>query len=657
MANGNGKGNGNGNGANCRLDYDDDGIAWLYLDCADASTNTMPLRVLRDLTRAVEDLEAREGLRGLVILSAKQAGFVSGASTDELQLMHDIDHVENLMNWGHSVMGRIASLPVPTVALIHGQCLGSGLELALACRYRVVDQASSTSLGLPDVRLGLHPCHGATARLPVLIGAWAALDLLTSGRSVDAASAAKLGLVDRTVPSDALRDTARELINKDPGRHYPSFWTRLLLWTPLRWLIYRIRDNQLRRGEASPENFPATYAILRLWRRHGGAGLSDRLQAERTSLLRLISGPGALNLVRTYLLQNRLREDARALDRPVPERVQVYGAGTIGAGVAALLALHGRPATLVDVDEKVLEVARRRAEAIWNQRLGTEEAISAARERLRTTSEPAELEPAGFVIEALPEDLTTKQALYASLESVIAADAVIASTTSTQRIEDLAQGLNHPERLIGLHFFPPVERMPMVEVVAGEQSAAWAVETGQVLGLALDKLPLPVRSGPGFLIHRLQIPYILKGAEMYERARREIIDTAALRFGMPIGPLEMADAVGLDVCQNLAERLGYPIPPQLQERVEAGQLGQAAGQGFHDWKGGRRVTASVPPGNHAMQGIARELIRPMVHEAQRCLEEGVVDDADLVDVGALFGSGFPAFTGGPLRLATKEGWS
>lgn len=644
------------NGANCRLEYDDEGVAWLYLDCANASTNTMPMRVLRDLTQAVEELEGREELKGLVILSAKQAGFVAGASNDELELMDDVGHVDSLMQWGHSVMGRIASLPVPTVALIHGHCLGSGLELALACRYRVAESGANAALGLPDVRLGLHPCHGATARLPVLIGAWQALNLLTTGSSVDSTRALKLGLVDRVAAIDQLRDAARDLLRLDPGRHYPGGWTRSLLWAPMRWLIYQIRDGQMRRGEASIDNFPATYAMLRLWRDHGGANLTRRLKAERESLLRLISEPGALNLVRTYLLQDRLRRDARAQPVPFPAHVYVFGAGEIGAGVAAVLALHGREVTLVDPDEKALQRASRRAESLWRQRLGENGALEAARARLIITTEAEGLSDAEFVVEAIHEDLPAKKTLYAGLEEHVPEHAVIASTTSTLLIEELAEDMARPEGLIGMHFFRPVERMPVVEIVAGAASADRAVATGQVVGLAMDKLPLPVRSKPGFLVNRLQLPYMLKGAEIYERARREIIDTAALRFGMPIGPLEMADSVGLDVCLDLAERLGYPVPKQLRERVEAGQLGLSSGQGFHDWKRARRVTASVPPGNHAMQGIARHLVEPMVREAQRCVDEGVVADADLVDVGALFGAGFPAYTGGPLTLKREKGW-
>lgn len=641
--------------ASCCVEFDYNRVAWVWLDCPDSPTNTLPMSVLDDLSRIMDQVEGYAGLRGLVIGSAKNAGFVAGASNEELARMHDLDHVDELMKRGYALTQRIARLPAPSVAMIHGHCIGSGLELALACRYRVAEEAVGTSLGLPDVRLGLHPCHGATARLPSTVGAWRALDLLMSGRSVDAEGAARIGLVDRTVPRAELEDAAWDMIGHDPGRHRPGITTRLLRLLPVRWLIYQIHNSRLQR-EARPENFPATYAILRLWRDAAGRRMDGRLRAERESFLRLISKPSALNLVRTFLLQNRLKRQARALDVAVPQPVHVFGAGTIGAGVAALLALHGREVVVLEPDADAAEAARQRAGQLFAQHLGEGELADAARDRLTFTGTEDVPADAAFVIEAIPEDAAAKKARYQHLEQELPAGCVIASTTATLPVESLADGLGRPERLIGLHFFPPVERMPLVEVVAGEKSGAQALRLGHAVVAAMDKLPLQVRSGPGFLVNRLQIPYILKGAEKYERARREIIDTAALRFGMPIGPLELADSLGLDVCMDLAERLGYAVPAQLREAVDAGRLGQWRGQGFHDWKHGRRVTASVPPGEHELGELARELVDPMIREAVRCRDEGIAADDDLIDVAALFGAGFPAYTGGPLTLLRERGW-
>lgn len=640
------------NERNCRLEHDDASIAWLYLDCRDAATNTMSMPVLRDLDHVLDELEKRSDLKGLVILSAKDAGFVAAPGTDELAAIDDMAHVEAFVRCGQSVMDRIAALPVPTVALIHGHCLGGGLELALACRYRAADQKGLT-LGFPDVRLGLLPCHGGTVRLPSLIGSWRALALLRSGGSVTAARAAQLGLVDAVVPGGSLADTARDLIARDPGPHRAGPWNVVFRLRVVRWLLYKLLEYELQR-KPCPEKFPATYAILRLWRDHGGRRPADRLRAEQGTLLRLIQQPASRNLVRAYLLQERLQKEALSLDAAPPQRVHVFGAGVMGGGVAALLALHGRQVTLHDPDGRALHAAEGRAQSLFEQHLDDPDKIADARARLSTDTGDAEVAHAELVIEAVDEDPAAKRALFQELEAGLAPDAVIATTTTTLLIEELGWSMERPERLIGLHFFRPVERQPLVEVVAGARSAEGALAAGQGLIAAAYKLPLRVRSGPGFLVMRLQLPYMLQGAAAYARPRREVIDAAGLTFGMAHGPLELADAVGLDICQKLAESLGYAVPEALSERVEAGQLGQRTGKGFHDWKGAHRVTASVPPGEHHFQKIARELIDPVLREAARCRDEHVVADSDLIDVGALFGAGFPAHTGGPLTLLRER---
>lgn len=642
-------------GPDCRVERDYNGVAWLWLDCADAATNTLPMSTLGDLHNAIDAVKRFHGLRGLIIGSAKPAGFVAGADTGELGRMHDHQHVRALMKEGHALTQRIAKMRVPTVALIHGHCLGSGLELALACRYRVVDEAASTALGLPDVRLGIHPCHGATARLPVVVGAWRALDLLISGRSVDPVEASRMGLVDATVPRDDLADAGLRLLRHDPGEHRPGLAVRALNLLPARWLVYQIHNSRLQR-EARPENFPATYALLRLWRDAGGASTEGRMEAERRSLIDLISQPSALNLVRTYLLQNRLKREARSLNVDLPATVHVRGSDGVATGVAGLLALHGRGVVVHAADDGTLASLREQADALFRARLGDDEPVRAAQERLVIRSDDEGLESSGLVIETGPDDPQARSAALADLETRVPAECIIAATTVTCLVESLASGMTQPQRLVGVHFFPPVERMPLVEVVVGQGTGEAAVQTGQALVAAMDKLPIRVASTPGFLVNRMQLPYILEGAKRYERARREIIDTAALRFGMPIGPLELADSLGLDVCKELAEKLDYPVPEPLGDLVAAGHLGQWHGRGFHDWKRGRRVTASVPPGEHMFEALARELIGPLVTEAARCRDEGVAADADLVDTAALFGAGFPAYTGGPLTFLRERGW-
>lgn len=638
----------------CRLEYDDASIAWLYLDQRDSDTNTLSSDVLSDLARALDALEGREDLNGLVVLSGKTTGFVAGPSTEELTAIDDLDHVASFIDRGQSLTSRLAALPVPSVALIDGPCLSHGLELALACRYRVA-QREDAMLGFPEVRLGLHPCHGGTVRLASLTGAWQALSLLRSGGSVDGDTAAKLGLVDVAASGDASQDAARDLIARDPGRRRPSAWNNFFRLRLIRRFIYKLLDYELQR-KPCPAKFPATYAILRLWRDHGAGRIEPRLAAEHDSLIELVQHPGARNLVRAYLLQDRLQQASRSLDVAAPRRVHIFGAGVIGSGVAALLVLHGRRVTVHDPDEQALQGTVARTRKLLEERLAEPADVAGTLAALDTGSGDGEIDDAEFVLEAIDEDADAKRALLGRLEAGLAPDIPIGTATTTLLIEELCRGMDHPERLVGLHFLDPVERQPLVEVVAGERTGEPALAAGQALAAAAGKLALRVRSRPGFLVMRLRLPYMLEGAAMYERPKREVIDGAGLRFGMAFGPLELADAVGLDVCQRLAERLDYPVPAPLRECVAAGRLGQRTGRGFHHWMGGHHVTTGVPPGRHPFGEIAARLIRPVVKEAARCRDERIVAEADLVDVGALFGAGFPAHTGGPLTLSRQPDW-
>jgi len=633
-------------GSYCRLEYDDAHVAWLYLDFPGA-TNTLSLPALRDLAAALDVVDERRDLKGLVVLSARDDGFAAAPDIDEMKSLDDREHVRQYIECGQSAANRIAAFAVPTVALIHGPCLGSGLELALACRYRVA--ATDAALGFPDVRLGLHPCHGGTARLPALVGAWRALDMLRRGGSMNGAAALKCGLVDVAASGEALKDTARDLIERGPAPRRPPAWDLGFRLRLVRWLLYKLIDYEIQR-KPCPKKYFATYSILKLWRDHGGRRMPDRLRAERESLLALIELPVSRNLVRTYLLQHRLQQEARDLDVAVPHRVHVFGAGTIGAGVAALLALHRCRVTLHDTDESKLQESEARARRLSEQRTGDPDRLADALDRAHAGDGGLDIDDADVVIEAIDEDLEAKQALIRDIEARVAPETMIATTTTTLSIDALGRGLARPERLVGLHFFDRIEDQPLVEVAAGEQSAAGTVAAGRALVTAAQKLPLPVRATPGFLVMRLQLPYMLAGAAMYKRPYREMIDAAGLKFGMPHGPLELADAVGLDVCQRLAEDLGHTVPEALSQRVEAGQLGKRTGKGFHNWTQGRRITSIIPPGKHPVDQITRDLIEPVVEEARRCLEQHVAADADLVDVGALFGVGFPAHTGGPLKL-------
>jgi 3-hydroxyacyl-CoA dehydrogenase/enoyl-CoA hydratase/3-hydroxybutyryl-CoA epimerase len=640
-----------------RLERDDDRLAWLTLDVVDSQANTMGPAVLADLDRALQALEEQPP-RGLIVRSAK-SGFSAGADVPTLSRLESSDEVRVLIEQGQRVMDRIAGLDSPTIALVRGNCLGGGLELALACRYRVCDRDPATRLGLPEVRLGIHPGFGGTARLPALIGAPAALDLMLSGRTIDGRRAGKLGMVDYALSPWQLEDAARDLARRDPGRHQPPAWKQFLNTRPARALLRPYMERQLR-AKARPEHYPAPYAMLTLWARHGGEVLPARLKAERSSLLGLVEGDTAAHLIRVFLLQDRLKQEARSADVTSPSRIHVVGAGTMGGDIAAWLALNGCRVTLADERHEAIAATLKRARKLFERRLKRPERVTAALDRLIPDPKGDGACAAELVIEAIIEDRPAKQRLYASLEQRIGDATVIATNTSSIPLESLAEGLQRPGRLIGLHFFNPVAKMPLVEVVAGGTSSEQALQQGQALMADADKLALRVRSGPGFLVNRLLMPYMLEAARRFAAGtQRESIDTAAKRFGMPMGPLELADSVGLDVClaaaDVMAEAQGLEVPASLRDRVDAGDLGHKSGRGFYTYdRKGQPDRQRVALATGDLDELGRELVAPLLDEAVRCRDGGVVADGDLVDAGAVFGCGFAPFTGGPLRYRQQR---
>jgi 3-hydroxyacyl-CoA dehydrogenase/enoyl-CoA hydratase/3-hydroxybutyryl-CoA epimerase len=613
--------------------------------------------VLGELEQALDVLEA-EPPQALVVCSGKP-GFIAGANVQELSQLRSADEARLLIERGQRLMDRFAAPRWPTIALIRGFCMGGGLELALACRYRVADNDPGTRLGLPEVRLGIHPGFGGSARLPALVGAPAALDLMLSGRTIDGRAARRMGLVDYALSPWQLADAARHLALNDPGPRRPAAWKRWLSLTPARMALRPIMERQLR-GKARREHYPAPYALLELWARHGGDDLPDRLAAEVDSLVRLVDGPTASNLIRVFLLQDRLKSEGRRGTDRVPERVHVIGAGTMGGDIAAWLALNGCRVTLSDERPEAIASTLKRARQLFERRLKRPARVMAALDRLTPDPHGRGAARADLVIEAIIEDLDAKRGLFAELEPRMREDAVLATNTSSIPLEQLAEGLSRPGRLIGLHFFNPVAKMPLVEIVAGDASDTEALDRGQALMAHADKLPLRVRSGPGFLVNRLLMPYMLKAASLYaEGTERESIDAAAKRFGMPMGPLELADSVGLDVClaaaDVMAEAQGLHVPEALRSRVEAGDLGRKSGEGFYLYdRKGKPDRGKPGLSGSELDALGRDLVEPLLEEAERCRDEGVVADGDLVDAGAVFGCGFAPFTGGPLHYRSQS---
>jgi 3-hydroxyacyl-CoA dehydrogenase/enoyl-CoA hydratase/3-hydroxybutyryl-CoA epimerase len=636
-----------------RLELDGESIAWLCIDVEGASTNTLGRAVMEELDRRLGEIE-RARPRAVVVWSAKGSGFIAGADIGEFTRLADSQTAYALVRSGQQVLDRLERLPCPTVAAVHGFALGGGLELALACQYRVAAE-EGLALGLPEVMLGIHPGFGGTVRAPRLIGPVAALDLMLTGRTLRADKALKLGLVDRVVPKDTLKKAARELALSPPEPHRPPLAQRLLGLPGIRQIVAALTRRQVGR-RARPAHYPAPYAIVSLWAAYGARGQAA-YEAEARSIAGLFVTPASRNLVRVYFLQDRLKGLAGRQARRFSS-VHVVGAGVMGGDIAAWCAYRGMNVTLQDREQRFVEPALERAREFFARRCKRPGQAEECMARLQADVAGTGLAGADLVIEAIFENAQAKRELYARVEPQMKADALLATNTSSIMIEELAQDLADPGRLVGLHFFNPVAKMMLVEIIRGPATREQCASDALAFARQLDKLPLPCRSAPGFVVNRILMPYMTEAMfAAGEGVPLEVIDRAATDFGMPMGPIELADTVGLDVAMNvgriLAEAFGRKAPTGVKTLVDAGHLGRKSGRGYYRWRDGRPVRGrSAGP---APADLQDRLVLQYVNEAVACLREGVIDDADLLDAGMIFGTGFAPFRGGPIQYACERG--
>jgi 3-hydroxyacyl-CoA dehydrogenase/enoyl-CoA hydratase/3-hydroxybutyryl-CoA epimerase len=584
---------------NWRYRQDSDDITWLEFDAHGSSTNVLNSEVFGELERILDQLE-QEPPAGLVIRSAKAGGFIAGADVNAFIGLNQRSVAMKLIRRGQKVMDRIEALSCPTLALIHGYCLGGGLELALACRYRIADDGPSTRLALPEVRLGIHPGFGGTVRLPRLVGHLPALQLMLSGRSLDARKARHLGLIDQSVPTRHLENAARIMLHRQPARHRASWWQRLPaspLWRPLVAMALR---HQLRK-RVRQEHYPAPFVLLQLWRRFGGD--PHRLEFEEAhSVAELITGETAQNLVRTFMLQERLKGEGDK-DYFTPMHLHVVGGGVMGGDIAAWAALQGMRVTLQDRKAETLARAVARAHKLFKRRLKQSRRIQAALDRLIPDLKGAGISRADVIIEAIFENVEAKKQLFREIEPKMKPGAILASNTSRIPLETLEEVLDDPARLVGIHFFNPVAKMQLVEIVRGAQSSEQSVRKAAAFTRHIERLPLPVKSSPGFLINRILMPYLLEAVILEsEGVPATAIDEAALSFGMPMGPIHLADTVGLDICLSVAHILGkafdMEVPQRLRDKVAAGELGVKSGHGFYHYHEGKPQRPEVLLNDH-----------------------------------------------------------
>lgn len=639
--------------AHWRLQTEADGVAWLTIDKANAAVNSLSREVMEELDAILTTL-ARSPPKALIIASGK-TGFIAGADIKSFVGIESPEAAYQMIRQGQLVVDKLAGLRCVTVAAVNGFALGGGLEVALACRYRVAADDPAVTLGFPEVQLGVHPGLGGTVRAVQLAGPIAAMDLMLTGRSIRSKQALQMGLVDKLAPAAQLRTVARQVALNPPPMKTASLKNRLLnsaLARPI--LAGQMRSQVARR--ARPDHYPAPYALIDLWQRFGGSG-PRAYEAEARSMATLLCTPTSRNLVRVFFLQERLKSAGKSGGEPI-RHVHVIGAGVMGGDIASWCAARGLSVTLQDREEKYVAPAMERARKFFEKRYPDPAKRGEVLGRLKADVAGSGVPQADLVIEAIFENLEAKRELYARVEPQLKPTAVLATNTSSIVLEQLAEKLAQPARLIGLHFFNPVSRMPLVEVIHAAHTDPKQVQAGLGFARQIDKLAIACQSAPGFLVNRVLMPYLSEAV----RAAQEgiplaMIDRAAEEFGMPMGPIELADVVGLDVVMSVGKvffQTGTEVPGVLSTRFSQKKFGKKTGEGFYVWQNDK---PQKPPysGQATPDDLQDRLLLPLINEAVAVLRQRIVEDADLVDAGVIFGAGFAPFRGGPLQYARARG--
>lgn len=661
-------------------------LAHLVVDDPARRLNVLDEPAIASLEEALAELEGRTDLGGVILRSGKPGSFIAGADVDAIGSLTDEALVRALVERGQNAFERLANLHAPTVAAIEGMCLGGGLEIALACDSRVAAEEKS-QIGLPEVMLGILPGFGGTTRLPRLVGLAAALDLILTSRTLDGRRAEKLRVVAKSAPAAWLVEAAEkrlaEIAGRPPGRRRDAFRPRgaaatLLEGTPAgRALVFR----QARSGvvKRTGGHYPAPLAVIDVMERSVGRTVAEALRIERDAVVPLVAGRTCKNLVRVFHLSEAAKRapvvaDASLAPRPVA-RLALAGAGVMGGGIAELASRFGITVRWRDVKPEAVQKGLATVRAVLDERGRRRRTPSREKDGqmafLLPTLELSGMRGADVAIEAVVEDLDVKRRVFAELEAQLPAHAVLATNTSSLRVDAIAEGLAHPERFVGFHFFNPVHKMPLLEVVRGARTSDATLVTAVALARRLGKTPVVVADSPGFVVNRILMPYLREAMHLLEEGHDlATIDAAMRRFGMPMGPFEVVDEVGIDVAMKVASVLGGAFPermqpaPLLAKLVGAGRFGRKSGAGFYRHAGRRRtpdpavralLALPAARGGWTEAALVERMALAMVNEGARCVEEGIVADAGQVDLAMIFGAGFPPFRGGPLRWADTLG--
>ena len=642
-------------GNNWHVEKDSNDIAWVHFDKPDSAANLLAQSAIKELNDILIGFES-DLPRAIIILSDKKDSFIFGADIKEFTALDNKEQALAFMLKGHELMNRLEAMKCPTVSMIHGLCFGGGTELSLACDYIIASDDKKTKIGLPEIKLGIHPGYGGTARSIERCGPLAAMNIMLTGRALNARSAKKIRLIEEMVPVRQLRSAAETYALTAPKRKKLPFLTRVTNYSLVRPLIaWQMRKTVA--SKARKEHYPAPYSLIDLWQKHVG-NKKLMLEKEAIAVADLATTDTARNLVRVFFLQEQLKGQGKKVKFDA-EHVHVIGGGIMGGDIASWCAIQGYSVTVQDQDPERLALTIKRAQYSFKKKFKRDRrAIRDANDRLMADHRGTGVHRADIVIEAIFEDADVKRSLYESIEPNMKPDAILATNTSSIKLEDLSSCLQKPGRLVGLHFFNPVALMPLVEIIRGNETDENVVQQALAFGKNIGKLPLAVKSSPGFLVNRILMPYILEAVTMVDEGiPPEVIDKAALQYGMPMGPIELADTVGLDICKSVANilsvALDMPLPDNLKT-LSDNKLGKKTGEGFYKYKSGKPIKNKNKSYSNP-QEVQDRLVLRLVNEATACLREGIVDDKDLIDAGVIFGTGFAPFRGGPLEYIRNTG--
>ncbi len=664
-----------------RYEINDNGIAVLTFDLPGEKVNKLTSPVMEELSARLDELAAQKEIRALVIRSGKDGHFIVGADIAEIRSITEAATGEQLARRGQAVFAKLEALPFPTVAAIHGPCMGGGMELALACTYRVISNDQKTALAQPEVKLGILPGFGGTQRLPRLVGLTNALDMILTGKSVYARKAKKIGLADEVTYKELLLQRALALAKTSADRPRPEgirarrpLAIRLLEGTPVtRQIIYRTAEKNILKETRG--NYPAPLLALDAIRHGLEHGLKHGYQREAVLLGQLIPTEVSKNLISVFYLNELLKKDARPAQFTASQAA-VLGAGIMGGGIAQLLAEKGITVRMKDINTKAVSAGLKEAWGIFSKRAkkGVLTPIQARDgfDRISGTREYTGMGNADLAIEAVIENKEVKKSVLRDFEAVASERAVFASNTSSLSITGIASIANRPEKVVGMHFFNPVEKMPLVEIIRGKKTSDETVKAIAALSRRLGKLPVVVNDAPGFLVNRILMPYLGEALTMLEEgAGISQVDEALLRFGMPMGAFILLDETGIDIAHKVSEilhqGLGERVKPSrlLALLHQEAYLGKKNGKGFYRYEGRKRLEpdpaiirflpASAEKRLFGPEEIVDRAVLVMIKEAALCLEEKIIDRADLLDAALIFGIGFPPFRGGLLAYADRLG--